>query len=216
MVVRTPKFQKMWIWSIKIIWQTGEVISHPKTDIHALENGGKRDFSSFRAHCQHFANILPTKLLFSKIVVFGRTHPKISENVDLVNRSHLINGGCHILPQNRHTRAWKWQKTRFRVILAKCWQIVKNPTKTRFLPFSSACMAVLGWDMASTVYQMTSIDQIHIFWNFGVRTTKNNKSCFFRPLVHGPQAGAPMSNFQKSCPPTISFCVCNGWAPSLL
>ena len=33
-------------------------------------------------------------------VVFGRTHPKISENVDLVNRSHLINGEEHISPQN--------------------------------------------------------------------------------------------------------------------
>ena len=42
-------------------------------------------------------------------------------------------------------------------------KMVKMHAKTRFLPFSSACMAVLGLDMPSTIYGMTSIDEIYIF-----------------------------------------------------
>ena len=87
----------------------------------------------------------------------------------------------------------------------------QNPTKTRFLPFSSARMAVLGWDMASTVYQMTSIDQIYIFWNFGVRTTKNNKNCFFGCLYMSPQRALRCQIFKKVVPQWYLFASLMVW-----
>ncbi len=45
------------------------------------------------------------RLKKNTFVVFRRSGVKISEIVDLVNKIHLINGGCHTSTQNGHTSA---------------------------------------------------------------------------------------------------------------
>ena len=52
------------------------------------------------------------------------------------------------------------------------------------------------------------------FWGVYTQKAKRHKSRFFQALVREYQAGAPMSNFEKSFSQVISDCSYDGKAPS--